>query len=284
MEKKHKILDHTTLGYFILFFVAELFIGMFGYIDKFLAKFIPGYGMETHALGRNVVQASGIGYAIGSVVFVLLFTLWFRPHFKGCFSKKGIIFGLCSTIPVLTLSFVGSVLNITEKGLTASIIIAVLKGMAPGFSEEVGFRGVGIANYMRKAESGKDVMKIFWISSIFFGLFHSFNIIAGADIVSSIVQSVSAIGMGMLFGAIYLRTGNMWPTIIAHWAIDSAEMCRADLNESGAKVMEILTGDYFIIASSIVGGIIGFILVRKQYHGDILELWKDEWNKTDLHE
>lgn len=284
MEKKHKILDHTIVGYFVLFFVSELFIGMFAFVDKYLARFIPGYGTETQVMGINTVQASGIGLAIGSVIFTLLFTLWFRPHFKGCFSKKGIIFGLCSAIPVLVLSFIGSGFNIAEKGLIASIFIAFLKGLAPGFSEEVGFRGVGIANYMRKAESEKDVMRIFWISSLFFGLFHSFNIFAGADIVSSIVQAVSAIGIGMFFGAVYLRTGNLWPTVIAHWLIDSVEMCRADLNESGGKVMEILTGDYFIIASSVIAGIIGFILIRKQYHGEILELWKDKWNKSDLNE
>ncbi len=282
MEKKHKILDHTIIGYFILLIIAEVFIGMFGFLDKFLANYIPGYGMETQVMGIDTVQASGIGYAIGSVIFVLLFTLWFRPHFKGCFSRKGLLYGLCFSLPVLVLSFIGSGLNIAEKGLAASILIAFLKGMAPAFSEEVGFRGVGIANYMRKAESEKDVMKIFWISAIFFGLIHSVNIFAGADIVSSLVQAVSAIGMGMFFGAIYLRTGNLWPTIIAHWAIDSVEMCRADLNESAGKVMEILTGDYFIIASAVVGGIIGLILVRKKYHEEILELWNDKWNKSEL--
>lgn len=279
MNRNHKILDHPILGYILLFLFAETLIVIGMYFDKFLAGYIPGYGTEGEAFGRTYIGASGIGCAIGAFLAVLLFTLWFRPQFKGCFSKTGIGIGLLFTLPVLIISFAGSIISIYQFGL-GSVLIAFLKALSPGVGEEVATRGLGIANFMRIVRSEKEIKVVFWVSAVFFGLIHAPNALAGANVIVSILQAAGAIGIGMLFAAIYLRTGNLWPTIIAHTAIDFMEFCRADLGASSGVATELVIGDYLIMASAILAGIIGLLLFRKKYHPEILELWLEKWNRT----
>ena len=65
MIKKHPVLDHPIIGYFILL-IFVMFFSSIGssLIDKPLTKVIPGYGKEVSVLGFNVTYASGIGAAI----------------------------------------------------------------------------------------------------------------------------------------------------------------------------------------------------------------------------
>lgn len=54
------------------------------------------------------------------------------------------------------------------------------------------------------------------LSSLFFGLAHLNNITTGASFLGVLVQVIMATAAGMYFGAIYLRTNNIWLVCLIH--------------------------------------------------------------------
>ena len=100
---------------------------------------------------------------------------------------------------------------------------------------------------MRRNPTEKGVIIILWLSSVIFGLVHVTNAIAGAPLSLSIGQAAYAAGVGMVLGAVYLRTGNLWPSILGHIA--------------GAA-----------------GIFWGLYLVRPAKRPEIVELWKNKWS------
>ena len=132
---------------------------------------------------------------------------------------------------------------------------------------------------MRTIKDKKKIKVIFWVSSITFGLIHLLNMTAGGDPISVLVQAVYATGIGMAFGAVFLRTGNLWPTIIAHCSLDFLEFIRADLTASGGLMMGLGVGDWITIAASLVAAVIGLRLVREEYYDEIMQVWNDKWSK-----
>ena len=276
--RKHKVLDHPVLGYFLLILFVLFVTGVFSRIidGMILGKLIPGYAIKGTMLGEEVDQTSGVGNAVGSVVAISIFYLWFRPYFEGMLKKKDILRGLLLMIPVLVIHWIGSVVSWVQFG-TANILLAFLMAAAPGFSEETAFRGLGVANYMRKNPTEKGVVKIFWLSSVVFGLVHVSNALAGAPLWVSVVQAAYAVGVGMALGAVYLRTGNLWPTIIAHMSMDFLEFIRADLGGSGGVMSKMGVGDWITILAGAVGIVVGLYLVRPAKREEIVELWKSKF-------
>ena len=278
-RKRHRIFDHPILSYFILFIIAEIFISLGGSIDNWLAGFIPGYAAETTMMGKTTMTANGVGVAIGALVAVGLFALWFRKEFRGMLGWKGFIAGVLMLLPFLIFHWIGSVASWVQFG-TASVLIAFLRAFAPGFGEEIAFRGLGVANYMRTIKSEKQILVIFWLSSVFFGLVHITNAFVGADPTLAVIQSVYAVGVGLLFGAVYLRTGTLWPTILGHMSVDFMEFVRGDMGSNGGLMVNMGVGDWITVAAGFFAGVLGVIMVRKKYHAEIMQLWKEKWDKA----
>lgn len=280
--RKHKVLDHPILGYALLCIFVMLVSEIFStFIDQMiLAPLIPGYGTVVEMYGQKVMSASGAGTAIGAVVCVIIFWLWFRPAFDGMLKGKELLKGLLLLLPFLVFHWAGSVVSLIQLG-TASVSIAFLRALAPGFMEEIAFRGLGVANYMRTKNNEKGVMKIFWISSIVFGFIHMTNVLAGAPLLTSLIQSVYAAGVGMAFAAVYLKTGNLWPTIIGHASVDFLEFIRADLGASGGVMGGMGLGDWITIAAGVFAAVWALYLMRKSCRQQIVDLWNGKW-KTEV--
>ena len=279
-RKRHKIFDHPILSYFILFLIAQIFTSLGGSIDNLLAGFIPGYAAEVTMMGKIQMSASGIGVAIGAMVAVGLFNLWFRKEFRGMLGLKGMGTAVLMLLPVLILHWIGSVASWVQFG-TASVFIAFLRAFAPGFGEEIAFRGLGVANYMRTIKSEKQITVIFWLSSVFFGLVHITNAFVGADPIMAVIQALYAIGIGLLLGAVFLRTGLLWPIILGHMSLDFMEFIRADMGSSGGIMVNFGVGDWITIAAGVLGAVVGIYLMRKKNYPEIMELWRNKWNKNE---
>ena len=274
--KTHKILNHPILGYFLLALCASLIASIFSEIidDILLAAFIPGYAPA----GAKPGSVVGVGAAVGSLVAMLIHKRHFRPDFQGCLVKENFLSGMKMVIPFVVLHVIGSIVSIAICGIS-NVGRALLMATAPGFMEETMFRGLGVSNYMRTIKDEKKIPVIFWLSSLVFGLTHLGNILAGADPLTSVIQAVYACGVGLLFGAVYLRTGNLWPTIIAHTIVDWAELCRADLGSTGGVMKGMILGDWITIAVGIAAGVLGVYLMRKEKRGEVMEVWNRRWNK-----
>lgn len=273
--RDHKILDHPILGYFLLTAFAMIVSELGGMIDGVINEHALGI-----AGGGPAHLGCGIGTAVGALVALGLFKLWFRPDFKGCLQVKGLLTGILLLLPVLIIHYIGSIVSWTTFG-TGSVFLAFLAAFAPGFSEEVAFRGLGVANYMRTIRSEKQIKVIFWLSAIVFGLIHAGNILAGGDVFACVVQTVYATGIGMALGAVYLRTGNLLPCILGHMSLDFVEFIRGDLSQSGGVMTGMGAGDWITVFAAAVGGAWGLWLIRSKYHSEIIEVWNNKWNKHD---
>ena len=283
-KRQHKILDHTILSYFLLLIFVSLFEETLGAVlDKQISSFIPGYATETIVMGKTAEVFSGVGAAAAALLAALLFKLWFRPDYNGCLQKKGIKEGLLMLLPFLVIHYAGSIVSWITLG-TASVFIALLRATAPGFGEEIMFRGLGVANYMRKIQSAGQIKVIFWLSSIVFGLVHLMNILAGGDPMAVIIQAIYATGVGMLFGAVYLRTGNLWPTILGHWSVDFFYFVCVDLSGSGGVMVGMGIGDWITIAAGAFAAYWGLRLMNPKYYDEIMEIWDRKWNKKEAAE
>ncbi len=278
-KRNHKILDHPILGYFLLMIFSLIVSAITSSIIDilFLGRLIPGYAFKTEVYGNEILQAQGFGTAVGSILTIGLFYLWFRPSFDGMLKKKHFLQGLVLLAPILLIHWTGSVVSWTEFGI-GSVFLAFLRAFAPGFGEEVAFRGPGVANYLRKVPTEKGVMTIFWLSSIVFGLAHVSNALAGAPLLISVGQAAYAAGIGMVLGAVYLRTGNLWPCILGHMSLDFMEFIRADLGNSGGIMSNMGVGDWITIIAGVIGVFWGLYLIRPSKRGDIVDLWKAKWS------
>lgn len=271
--RQHKILDHPIISYFLLLVFALVISELVGNIDGVINHHV--LGIES---GSDVHLGCGIGAAIGAVVAMGLFKLWFKPDFKGCLQRKGLLTGILLFLPVAVIHYIGSVVSWTSFG-TGSVLLALLAAFSPGFVEETAFRGLGVANYMRTIKSEKQIKVIFWLSSLVFGLVHATNIFAGGDPASCAIQAVYAIGIGMALGAVYLRTGNLLPCILGHMSLDFMEFIRGDLSQSGGIMTGMGVGDWITCFAAVVGAAWGLWLIRSKYHSEIIALWNDKWNK-----
>lgn len=266
----HPVFDHGIISYFLIGFCVLFAVSMGGVFGALAARF----------LGVNGNAVSGICSAIISLVLAFVFKLYFHKEgYKGILNGNKFLWCLLMMLPFLVVHYAGSIVSWVQFGRSSAVLTALLTALAPGFGEEMTFRGLAVANFMRNAKSGKDIKIIFWLSSVVFGLIHIGNIGAGADVTASLIQSVYAIGVGMLFCAVYLRSGNLWPSIIAHASVDFMELLRGDLAVSGGTMTGLGVGDWITIGASVVGVVIALILVSKKHDDEIIALWNKKWGQ-----
>jgi len=279
-RKKHDVFDLPIIGYFILAIFGFGMTSVSSIGDSILGYVIPDYATFLEWRGMKVPQASGICVAVGALIAVAIFYLWFKPDFKGMIKRKAFLTGIILLLPVLLLHYTVSIVSWFEWGKTGAwgVFIAFLRAFAPGFGEEITYRGLGVANYMRTIKNSKGIYVIFALSSVVFGLVHLGNVFSGAPVGVSIIQALYATGIGMALGAVYLRTGNLLPCIIGHMSLDFMEFIRDDLHASSGVMQGLGIGDWITIAAGVVGAVWGIFLIRKKYHDDILALWDDKWN------
>lgn len=95
---------------------------------------------------------------------------------------------------------------------------------AIGLAEELFFRGI-IQNLLADA-FGRDSRRGVWlavtVSGVIFGAVHLSNLQAGVSPLGGVMQAVVAAAIGMYFGAIYARCGNIWPLVVLHGLNDMA--------------------------------------------------------------
>jgi len=94
---------------------------------------------------------------------------------------------------------------------TGTIAIFVVGYLATGFMEETLFRGV-ILSYLRKGGIARAVA----ISSISFGLLHISRLFFGSAPMTVAWQVLFAMCFGVVFCALRLRMGTIWPLILLH--------------------------------------------------------------------
>ena len=101
---------------------------------------------------------------------------------------------------------------------------AMIIALGAGFFEEYFFRGLFLKlAFQDGIRSSKQVLEGVFLSALFFGLAHLGNL-THQPLNATLFQVYYATAIGILFAAIYLRTGSLWWTIFLHFLIDFASV------------------------------------------------------------
>ncbi len=175
-----------------------------------------------------------LGMAIGRILAGIILLIVFRS----CLKDGKPFSGLLVMLPALVFAL-WNVFNhfITGGDLNPLTTEILLLGLAPAVFEEVVFRGIFIHNLR---ESGRSDMAALLIPALIFGAVHMTNAVNG-DIAQALVQTGYAVVVGLVFGAIYIRTGDLFSVILAHAVTDiTSRVFAATINTSTTVLMAFM--------------------------------------------
>ncbi|CRI66277.1 hypothetical protein THIOKS12720003 [Thiocapsa sp. KS1] len=95
------------------------------------------------------------------------------------------------------------------------------------------------------------------VTSLLFGGIHSLNVFTTGHLLTSVIQSGAALLSGLLFIAIRLRTGSLWPAIITHSGHLPTRFCKPPtgrVNNRGLKTMIKPLAVSLLLGSFVVAG------------------------------
>ena len=212
-------------------------------------------GLLLAGVVAGVLNMFGCNNEVSASVARILIGIAFLAAFYRSFKLGNSFKGLIPMLPALLLAIYKIPYHfISGGGAPNAITVPVLLiGLAPAVFEEVLFRGIFISNLKKRFSSPAAIVLI---SAAVFSLVHLTNI-SGMDMVSLLLQLIMALVVGIVFGAIYLYTGDLVSVIVAHFAVD--------------VLGEIFCGGettpyyFFVILAAlwIFETVYGFLLVRK---------------------
>ena len=272
-RKQHKFVENTPIAtallmsilWFVLYQLVELAINIP------LSIVISGYdGMS-----------GPIGLILSIVIMMGVYKWWFRPEFEGMLKgdlPKGFLLGLFE-LGFVILSFLLSALTgyqINPKPLSAQILFVSL---AAGMTEELIFRGVVVSTLMRQWKDQNKFRTAALVSGIIFGLIHALNVFAGADPLGTLFQVISAIGIGVFFSAVYLRTGSIVPCMFYHTVHDILAIAGSSgVTDSGIIATSSLDkSDLINLVLTVVLAAIAFYMLRDAKNEEMRAIWNRKW-------
>ena len=154
------------------------------------------------------------------------------------------------------------------------ILLGVVMLLGVGLREDLLYRGV-VQNALaiKHAKSARGIWLTVAVSSAAFGLLHFFNMLSGVTFGAACVQVLGAAAMGAVFGAIYLRGGNIWVPILLHALVDFLSLFKSTFTtNAGTEIDKInsldISGLYAMVPLLIL---LTVFLLRKSKHAEILE-------------
>jgi hypothetical protein len=158
---------------------------------------------------------------------------------QGCGLLRGLAVG-AYPLAFTSISMLSNILFLLYAGdaytLRApwQILLFLLAMLAVGVAEEWLFRAVIAETLLEHfGAGGTGVWKAALLSGLLFGAAHLVNL-TGSGLTGVLVQCASAVALGMLFSAIYYRTGNIGVTIVLHIYTNLASLLLSGLYDGGS--------------------------------------------------
>jgi uncharacterized protein len=114
--------------------------------------------------------------------------------------------------PALTLALFAALAHLVGLPSAAIVRLLAVNTILIALSEEWMFRGILFQALRTRFTLWATIL----VSSLTFGLVHLLNALATGDFPAALVQAVAATMSGMLFAAILIRTGSIWPAVVYH--------------------------------------------------------------------
>lgn len=203
---------------------------------------------------------------MGAIAFLFLKNLC--PRWKLGFTKTGLteglkkygVIGAAAAIIGFFAFYVGLSPFDRQPSIAKVLVEGVIYYVGVAVIEELYVRGL-LLNLIQKlfAKNKNSALTAVVLSAAVFGIGHIFGVLDQplTVIVSKVVWTV---GMGIFFGMIYKKTGNLWLPVIVHFLIN---VCALPYCFSSIKGYADLTL-YIIVPVYIILGIYSFIELRKE--------------------
>ena len=220
------------------------------------------------------------GSAAAAFLVLSIHWVWFYPEFEGCLKSKVPFSDICRIAAAIIPFWLITIIKEIAAGNSfhAPTIRIIAMALMAGCCEEVSFRGLGISYLMRQWKDEKKILPALVFTSVIFGLVHASNIISGAGVLISIIQSVSAAFIGLFLGAVFLRGGNLWAAIIIHVIHDI--LSGMFLTEGFVLTHTVTWSDWLDMLICALLGAAGLYLVRGEKRAEIAALWAQKWAGT----
>ena len=224
------------------------------------------------------IFASALGSVLAGALCLYIHKGWYAGDYEGSLKLRNLGKGLLMLLPFLVV-LVGNALAIDFSSLSAENVLAIfVASVAPGFVEEVAFRGLAGANFMRTWRTEKKIVLSATLTSIVFGAAHLGNLSEGAGVIITFSQVIYAMGFGIILSAVFLRTGSLIPSILAHTLVDFT----AFMQPAGTEVLtdngSFNLGMLVSIVIGLVLGALGYYYIRPSKRKEILDLWAKKWH------
>ena len=202
---------NNNLKIILLFFISFISIIIISNFDFFTMSNEIANEMISNSLLR----------LIGGIVFVIL--MYMIGYKKLISFKRPILNSLLIIIPGIIISinnfpiiaYLDGRADILEPSYT--IYIFMIECISTGFFEEIIFRGILLFLLLQKLPSTKKGMYLaIFISSAIFSLSHLINLFGGVNLNDTVLQVGYSFLMGLMWAVIYLKTRNIWMSVILH--------------------------------------------------------------------
>ncbi len=160
----------------------------------FLMLYVASYREQTFLRGLGITKFRAV-YIAWAVAFLMVANL--------------ILTGLAWVLAEAGWPMPGEIAFLIPEDFIGRIVW-VLVSITAGFCEEIAFRGYLMTRLRILGKTKTWVMPVV-VSSLTFGILHSYQSLPGVIILSV---------YGAMFALLYIRTGSLWPCIIAHFFQD----------------------------------------------------------------
>lgn len=275
-------------GNLLLLIIKIVFIFL---ITDFIVSNVPA--IMTRAVNTGKYGLSFIVEMFAALV-VFIVMLLSKNQYVFTEKKQGFFKSIILGLPILIVAIAVFLVNIPamfEPAINLSnLITLVLFCISIGLYEEFLCRGWLLNEFLEKyGSTRKQVITSIFISAMIFGLMHISNIwIGGQTVTQTVMQIIQATSVGVLFGAVYYRSKNIWSVIFLHGFYDFAIMLGSVNTLKDCHVIsETLTAVSVVgtITFSAVYLLSSAILLRKSKINHMIEnekqLTKEEKAKSD---
>lgn len=238
-----KICDKVNKSKFLFtIFIIVCFV-MFDFLTTGIGIWDGLLGI-TRIIFNNIYKYTYFGeQLLGEIFWFLLLIpviLIFKNKYIFTQKKMKLLPSLLLAWPIILytiIAFIRSISQIKVSNINMYEVIALLLfTLTVGLFEEILCRGWLQNEFIERfGKDRKGVIYSIIVSGSIFGFMHITNAFYGQDIYTTIIQIMSAIVVGIAFGAIYYRTKNIWTVIILHGLWDFAVFF-AQINASSSCV------------------------------------------------
>jgi uncharacterized protein len=230
------------------FFVSFMFLATYSFVGAFINGSVSDniISMESQAfLAQNINIILITSTIISLIIYIAIFRYKNQDFFKFCgFSKISvknilliILMGIGMNIMVDSILSYFPIEEIFPEykdvveslvgGGQSSIIILLSVGILIPIFEEMLFRGL-IFNELRK---GSHIIFAIITQAVLFGIFHG-----------NILQGIYASILGVILALVYLWTGSLWASVVAHVIFNTTSLFYSLINQLQNQLILMVVG------------------------------------------